>query len=553
MLKFAHEHRVDYHLNNDSNIILVHNTFHFKEYQNQHFHSSEGFSDNGRNEVFMYYTLDSYKQDVLTYGLQQTWERIFDMLHQLPAEIFNIESFGELYEIGLETLDKVDKKEHGKYYTPYDVAKLMSNWLKPLPGENICDVCCGTGNLILAYLSMLGPGESKKLLSQGRLWLFDLDDTAIYICKKTIGLKYGAEYEEYIHCVHGDFLNNNIHLPENCKVISNPPYFKINSISSAWNLTPVMTQSKELYAAIMEKIFTESIASVIITPYSFISGKKFFSLREIMNKQSGSIYSFDNVPGCIFNGRKHGIFNTNTTNSVRAAITITNKSLRSKGYQVSPLIRFKNSERKQILTNQVLENMCPKVKQVAGNLGFAKCHASLQSTFKTWIHKSDSHNLQEMVSQNGQYALCVPNSCRYFTVATRRDLARCGKYTLTFSTETEMLLAYAFINSSFCYWHWRLYDGGINYSSQLLLQMPIFVHQFTEEQKDALCTVSRNMIAHEQDHLSYKKNASVYQETVKFPVSYRSQLNAILCDVLGTDPDLSILHSNEVGGVVDEN
>lgn len=43
----------------------------------------------------------------------------------------------------------------GKYYTPEDVASLLSNWLLPLDGINICDVGCGTGNLILNYLSKL--------------------------------------------------------------------------------------------------------------------------------------------------------------------------------------------------------------------------------------------------------------------------------------------------------------------------------------------------------------------------------------------------------------
>ena len=44
-----------------------------------------------------------------------------------------------------------------------------------------------------------------------------------------------------------------------------------------------------------------------------------------MNQYNGEIYSFDNVPGNIFCGRKHGIFNTNTSNSVRAAITVVRK------------------------------------------------------------------------------------------------------------------------------------------------------------------------------------------------------------------------------------
>ena len=80
----------------------------------------------------------------------------------------------------------------------------------------------------------------------------------------------------------------------------------------------------------------------------FISGSKFYSLRkEMCDLGNGFIVAFDNVPGNIFCGRKQGIFNTNTANSVRAAITVLNRSGTLKGFRVSPMIRFKNEERRR--------------------------------------------------------------------------------------------------------------------------------------------------------------------------------------------------------------
>ena len=67
---------------------------------------------------------------------------------------------------------------------------------------------------------------------------------------------------------------------------------------------------------------------------------------------NGFIVSFDNVPGNIFCGRKHGIFNTNTANSVRASITVLKKDDALKGFKVSPLIRFKNEEREKLLKHK---------------------------------------------------------------------------------------------------------------------------------------------------------------------------------------------------------
>ena len=43
----------------------------------------------------------------------------------------------------------------GKYYTPIDVAEVMAKFLLDLPGDNICDLCCGTGNLILSVLDLI--------------------------------------------------------------------------------------------------------------------------------------------------------------------------------------------------------------------------------------------------------------------------------------------------------------------------------------------------------------------------------------------------------------
>lgn len=58
-------------------------------------------------------------------------------------------------------------------------------------------------------------------------------------------------------------------------MISNPPYYKITEMKSTWKLTDVIKNSKELYSSFMEKIITQSVSSVIITPYSFIGCDKF--------------------------------------------------------------------------------------------------------------------------------------------------------------------------------------------------------------------------------------------------------------------------------------
>ena len=235
-----------------------------------------------------------------------------------------------------------------------------------------------------------------------------------------------------ITVIDGDFLNHKVALPSNCKVISNPPYYRIKEINDTWENTEVIRQSKEFYSAIMEKIITSSNASVIITPYSFIGGEKFYPLRRKLNDYNGFIVSFDNVPGSIFSGKKHGIFNSNNTNSVRAAITVVENKPNQKGFRVSPLIRFKNSEKEKLLDTKELNEFIPNTYQIVNDAdkAYKKCFVSLVPLLNKWNGLSDE-KLKDIVSERKtEYSICVPNSCRYFTVASVKDLKRTGKNTL---------------------------------------------------------------------------------------------------------------------------
>ena len=281
------------------------------------------------------YKLEDYIEDIEKLGLERTWDFIcqyaIDSEGSLP-DFLNIKNYGELYEIGLAIQNKILKKKSGQYYTPDDVALVMSKWLYKCEGTAVCDVACGTGKLILTYLELIGYDRARKLISSGNLYLYDFDNVALKICKTVISIIYGLDIADSIHDVFCDFLDKSVILPNDCKVISNPPYAQIDEIQDYWEHTNVVLDSKEYYSSFMEKIFNQSRSAVIITPFSFISGSKFYSLRKKMSQiGNGFIVSFDNVPGNIFNGRKHGIFNTNTANSVRAAITVFNSDYIKKG------------------------------------------------------------------------------------------------------------------------------------------------------------------------------------------------------------------------------
>ena len=80
------------------------------------------------------------------------------------------------------------------------------------------------------------------------------------------------------------------------------------------------------------------------------------------------------------------IFNSNATNSVRAAISVI-KNCKAEGFKISPLIRFKNSERKQILNNNFLEKQLGSVKQKISvtTKKYGKCPKKLEKVYDKWI------------------------------------------------------------------------------------------------------------------------------------------------------------------------
>ena len=495
------------------------------------------------------YTLEKYVSDVATFGLENIWKCICRYVLEFDEnnKFLNTRNFGEMYEIGLAVKDKQLKKNNGQYYTPEDVAQIMSQWFSQEIGENICDVACGTGKLILTYLDYIGRENAIELIRNGKLYLYDIDETALNICKTIIIKKYGNNLKDKINVVCGDFLSTKIKLPNNCKVISNPPYSNIQQTGRDWMSTAVLNDSSELYAIFMEKIIKNSNSSVIITPYSFISGTKFLSLRKILNRFGGEIYSFDNVPGNIFCGRKHGIFNTNTSNSVRAAITVV-RSTDSDGFRLTPLIRFKSSEREDLLQCKTLEKFLSLDKQKISDKKpmFYKCFKELQPLYNRILQKSQNHTFEELISKNGKFTLSMPNTCRYFTSAFSGIMNRNGQTTLHFDDEKKFDYAYCLINSSFAYWHWRLFDGGITYPVSLLMKMPVIYDCLSEEDHQFFKQTFNEMSSRASEFIIKKNNVGV-QENIKYPREYRDIINQRFLKILDLQIDnstLDLIHSN---------
>lgn len=477
-------------------------------------------------------------------GLHHAWIEMMNFLEingikKFEKKFFKISEIGHYYEMGLAYVNKTNKKNLGKYYTPSDVAKLMSKMLLRYKNINsITDTGCGCGNLIIEFLHALKK-QNKSIFNNvvNNIYLFDTDKTALMICKTKIKAIFGKHIVPIIKC--GDFLNWKNQLPDNCCVIANPPYCIVRSFKSTWKNLPALKQSHDLYAGFIEKIIRKCTAAVIVSPQSFLVSSKFRVLRNLLSKNcNGEIYSFDNVPSTIFSGKKEGIFNSNASNGVRASISYLVKKTpnsKQKGFKLSHLIRFKSSERAKVLNIKYLQKQLGKKYQ---NLQKPlKCFAEYEHFVYSIIEKNNIL-LKDIISvAPTDYAICINSSSRYFTVATKTDLKRNGKYFIYAKDKKSFYILYSLLNSSYCYLFWRMMDGGILFNKSILLNTPLPKLVLTKE----IATYVDNMIEHEKEFFVYKKNAGVNQQSVKFPKKYREKLNSML---FTNKINFNLLHMN---------
>lgn len=449
--------------------------------------------------------------------------------------------------MGLAEENKIEKKSMGKYYTPDDVANIMAQYLLELPGDNICDLCCGTGNLTFAVLNQMTDDEAKQFILNGHLYLYDIDNIAIKICLAILKNRYG-DIVDNIHIINTDCLKSDVNFPDNVKIISNPPYGKNTDLVN--NIYNCAKTTKELYVAFMEKALYAKVPFVFITPHSFLGGNTFKELRKEL--YGGKIFAFDNVPGNIFKGKKFGIFNSNEANSTRAAISILNPN--SKDIYVAPFIRFKTEERSKILNKEFLDTLLPeKAQSNTGNI-YYRIQAGTEEIITKWLDSKNKKFSSLLVSTPNEYKIDIPNTCRYFTTGAKKTLSRSGKLTIYCKDEDSFYLAYAFINSSLCYYWHRMCNGGITYPITLLKDMPIF-GSATQELKN----YCNKLIENEEKYIVLKKNAGAYQENIKFPMEMRFELTDILLKQINLSNNISLkkVHNNScltttIDNIIDE-
>ena len=440
------------------------------------------------------------------------------------------------YEDYLADTNKQEKKNNGQYYTPEDVCVWMAKKFKEIwDGQKIIDPCCGCGNLIVEVIKQLNLSWEEV---KEKIVLFDIDDTALTIAKAIIGKSLGiTDFNEIrqIKSYNEDFLLNIAkHDFNNFMIIANPPYGKCDT--KLYEQIYETSSIKNWYPLFLEAFAKYAEGYVAVVPQSFLGSNKYNILRQILSDNSGgNIWAFDNVPSGIFYGRKKGIFNTNSSNSVRAAI-IQADANKQHGFHISPLIRWKSEERQELFcyADNQLSSILWKNKTSWG-----KIPKELEKFYQNYMIKNDIKPfkiVKNLISDNGQYNLYIPSTPRYFTSASCRKLNRSQQIELHFNNKQDRDAVYLLLVSSFAYAWWRFFDGEITFTKTMLLNMPVPIQVIQNSH------LAQSIQEQEEEYIVYKMNAGKKNENIKFP----KKLIAYLNNILFNESELIHLHRNSL-------
>ena len=441
-------------------------------------------------------------------------------------EGLTIGEVGVLYEYSVTKINSDARKSNGQFFTPDDVAIFMAKFSRKFPVGKWLDPCSGIGNLSWHLVSI--QDDPEKFLIE-RLILSDKDNLSLLIARTMLTISFQRKHKNLFNEIASNFVefdflsvssnekllnfdasNSLTAIPEHDFVIVNPPY-----LATVADDRFETARARDLYAYFMENIIKTSKGFISVTPQSFTNAGKFEDLRRIMlNTYSKvTIFNFDNVPANIFRGIKFGSKNSNTANSIRAAITIAQPG-RGK-WQTTSLLRWRSHERedlfreapKHLSSVEFSELFFPKVSKKYEQLYSQAC------TFP---------RLGERISTSPtSYSLFIPSSPRYFISALKEPVRRASQHEVFFNSSKDRDIAYLLLNSSFMYWWWRVRDGGMTLSQETIGSLP--VPKFALNKSLALALEKS-----EKTSKVYKRNAGSDQENVKHSMDLILDLNRLV-------------------------
>jgi hypothetical protein len=471
----------------------------------------------------MLYTRIATSKSSLHYILRDSKFKKCTVLNEDVLNDLTIGEISVIYEYSVAYIDSSSRKENGQFFTPDDVAIFMASQASDFPEGKWLDPCAGIGNLSWHLVNSQSDPE-KFLIS--KMVLSDKDPFALFIARVLFTLSFQKRRRNLFNEIESNFVefdflsvaetdsfilfaeNSLAKIPVHDYVIVNPPYLSISGEDNRFETA----KARDLYAYFLENIIKSSTGFISVTPQSFTNAKKFEPLRKLLlnNFSYLRIYAFDNIPGNIFFGIKFGSSNSNSANSIRAAITIADKE--RKGNSITSLLRWKSSERSDLFIN--IDSFL--ASPLFTSEFFPKVSSRFLPLYRLLARRP---RLESIVSKSPtEYALFIPSAPRYFISALMKPVSRTSLKTIYFKNESDRLRAYLLLNSSVMYWWWRVRDGGMTLSLESILSVPIPEFSLSKP-------LIKELKSSEDTNIVYKLNAGSLQENVKHDPDLISRLN----------------------------
>ena len=451
----------------------------------------------------------------------------FERAQELETDLISGLSIGEisvLYEFSQSYVDQGSRKSNGLYFTPDDVAAYMAELTSQFPDGRWLDPCSGIGNLTW---HLVNQQEDPETFLLNNMVLSDRDELALLIARFLLTADFQKTRNRLFDELEPNFIvfdflsvaddgnptlfdlgNPLAEIPTHDYVIVNPPYLALNGPDTRFETA----KCSDLYSYFLENIVKTSSGFVSVTPQSFTNAKKFEPLRRLLldHFENLEIMAFDNVPGNLFRGIKFGSKNSNTANSIRAAITVAKPG---RGVpKITSLLRWKSSER-DLLFEQARNFLTPVPHSVEYFPKVARDYADVFE--KTRSMPTLCELLQKKPSP---HVLYVPSAPRYFISALRESAERSSQRTIFFRSEEDLLSGYLLLNSSLMYWWWRVRDGGMTLAQETIHSMPVPAFKVASD-------LVQELEHSEKVNRVYKMNAGRLQENVKHPTDLVQRLN----------------------------
>jgi len=462
-------------------------------------------------------------------------DHFFNKTNDIDIDLLEGLTIGEvsiLYEYSLAHSNRDKRQEEGQYFTPDDVAQLMSKKSDMFPKGIWVDPCSGVGNL--SYW-LIKRQKNKEDFLLNNIYFVDKDELALFIAKTLLTLEFQNKKDNLFVCLEKKFILANFletdSLPNYNYAILNPPYVSTNK-----DIRFETYKTQNTYAYFLEKVMKTTKGFISITPQSFTNSPAYEEFRKLLLDKFNKlfIYLFDNVPANVFKGIKFGSKNTNKANSTRAGIIVAIKTKnREREHYITPLLRWRAAEREKLFND--LDLFTAKVK-LSKDI-FPKVDKDLVKLYQKVI--SSPKKLADITQKNRtDHSLQIPSTPRYFISALKKPVNRTSFKTLYFNNQEDFNLAYLILNSSYMYWWWRVNDGGMTISEKTLLNLPI------PENINIDKSIIKSLEISETKNKVFKMNAGKLNGNVKHSFELIKKINNLMFPQFAED--LVKVHRNSI-------